>query len=107
MTIYNITFMMERSLAEDFLHWFRSEALLCLDDGAGANPRMTVVSEVPGDPDFNDQALSYAFQMEFEDIDKAKRWADRTLMPQLHRYTELFGRERAVVFTTILEAVSL
>lgn len=108
MTIYNTTFMLERDLCGDFLHWLRDEAVPQLvKDSRATSPRLTTLVEVPGDPAFNEHALSYALQLEFAGIDAARSWADECLMPVIDTYTQRFGRERAVVFTTILEELDI
>ncbi len=108
MIIYNTTFMLERSLCGDFLQWLREEAMpLLLKDNVASRPRLTTLVEVPGDPAFNEHALSYALQLEFADLDAAHHWADDALMPVIGRYTQRFGTEKAVVFTTILEELNI
>lgn len=109
MFIYNVTFMVDNSIKNDFLLWMRSSALPMLvnAESPAREPRLTLVAEVPGDPEFAKQACSFAFQAEFPDMPTAKKWAEIYLMPVLGNYTEKFGAERALSFTTILENVEL
>lgn len=103
MIIYNCSFMLERGLSSEFEVWFGANVSEVLVSGREA--RLTRVCEVPGDPHFSDQALTYAFQQKFENLEQAHIWADNVLMPFVERYVERFGRERAVSFSTILEEV--
>ncbi len=109
MYIYNTTFMVSPSLKTDFLSWLRSEALprLVNAESPARAPRLTLVADVPGDPEFAAQACSFAFQTEFESKDDASRWAETYLQPVVGDYTARFGAEHALCFATILEEVPL
>lgn len=109
MFIYNATFMVEQSEKENFLVWMRSEALpeLVNETLPAREPRLTIVAEVPGDPEFADQAASFAFQVEFDSLADAKNWADTALMVVAGNFTAKFGKERGLMFATILEALPL
>ncbi len=107
--IYNVSFMMERSLGAEFEGWLRKSALPRLADPAfgGRDPHLRLLADVPGNPDFSDQALTYAFQMEFDDEQAAARWGTRCLQLCRAEYEEKFGRERAVSFDSILRELPL
>lgn len=109
MYIYNTTFMVEQSEKENFLTWMRSHALPALvnDSLPAMAPRLTLVAEVPGDPEFAAQAASFAFQVEFNSIEDAKKWAETALMPVGGQFTSKFGPEHGLMFATILEVVDL
>lgn len=109
MYIYNTTFMVEQSEKEEFLSWMRSHALAALvnDQLPSRSPRLTLVAEVPGDPEFAAQAASFAFQVEFETIEEAGKWAEIALAPVAGEFTSKFGPERGLLFSTILEVVDL
>lgn len=109
MYIYNVTFLMEKGNKEEFMAWFRDEALAALVNAQSParSPRMTLVAEVPGDPEFVNHAASYAFQTEFTSMDDAKQWATVYLQPLLGKYTQKFGNEQALSFATILEEIDL
>lgn len=109
MIIYNVTFMMEQSLEQDFIGWMRGEALAAMvnPQSPAREPRLTVVAEVPGNPEFDKEARSYAFQVEFETLSVAREWAKTYLMPVLGQYTARYGAEHALSFATILQKVDL
>ncbi|MDE6559027.1 MAG: DUF4286 family protein, partial [Muribaculaceae bacterium] len=92
-----------------FLEWMRGEALpeLVNESLPAREPRLTLLAEVPGDPDFASQAASFAFQVEFDSQADAEKWAETALQPVAGRFTEKFGTERAVIFTTILRKIAL
>lgn len=101
--------MVDHSEKGRFLEWMRGKALPALvNDGLPARePRLTLVAEVPGDPEFAAQAASFAFQVEFESLDEARGWADTALAPAGAEFTALFGSERGLMFATILEIIDL
>lgn len=109
MYIYNITFMVEPEYKIRFLDWMRGAALPALLSAGSAarNPRLTLVAEVPGDPEFASQACSFALQLEFTDLSAAKEWADIHLSPVIGQYISEFGPEHALSFSTILESIDL
>ena len=109
MYIYNVTFLVEKGNKQEFMTWFRDEALVALvnSESPARSPRMTLVAEVPGDPEFVNHAASYAFQTEFTSMDDAKQWAKIYLQPLLGKYTQKFGNELALSFATILEEINL
>ena len=108
--IYNVTFVVERGDAPAFAGWMRSEGIELLapvvERGAMA-PRLAVVEEVPGEQDFRGQACSFAFQMEFGDIETAHSWGETRLALGLEAFRSRFGTERALSFSTILKEVKL
>ena len=109
MYIYNVTFLVEQAHKDEFLKWFRDEALTMLvnPESPARSPRMTLVAEVPGDPDFVNHAASYAFQTEYATLDEAKKWATVYLQPIIGKYIQKFGSEHAHSFVTILEEIDL
>lgn len=109
MYIYNVTFLVENGSESEFLSWLRNNALekLVNEESPARSPRLTLVTEVPGDPEFARQACSFALQMEFADIAGAHRWADIFLTPVLASYNGRFGAEKALSFSTILQEIDL
>lgn len=107
MIVYNCTFMVERGLGPEFLEWFKAEAAEKLLQGGARNMRLTELVEVPDDPDFSDQALSFACQVEFDDISWARQWAQQYLSPFTAAFVTKFGSERAVWFTSILKTIDI
>ncbi|MDE6247070.1 MAG: DUF4286 family protein [Muribaculaceae bacterium] len=109
MYIYNVTFMVENANEPSFLSWMRTYALNAMvnPESTARNPRLTLVADVPGDPEFARQACSFAFQVEFNSISDAEQWAATYLAPVLGAYTEKFGPEHALSFSTILQAIDL
>lgn len=107
MIIHNTTFIIDRNLSEDFLVWFRSFAHESLCKSSGLRPRLTILREVPGDPDFNAQAFSYAFQLEFPTLLEANEWVRTHLTPVMENFTATFGIEKSMTFPTILEEIEL
>lgn len=108
MVIYNTTFMLHDSKAEEFLQWIQQ----CVDEGlcrgsiAACNPRLSTVIEVVGAPDFHEQALSMAFQVEFDSEADAHNWAANKLQPVLEDFTSKFAPD-AHSISTLLEAIAL
>lgn len=109
MYVYNVTFMVDRLVKDDFVSWFRNEALTDLvnAESPARSPRLTLVADVPGDPEFTTHAASFAFQVEFPALAIAHQWAETYLAPLLGKYTAKFGQEKAVSFATILENIDL
>ncbi len=109
MYIYNTTFMVDHAEKERFLGWMRSNALPALvnDTLPAREPRLTLVAEVPGDPEFAAQAASFAFQVEFDSMEDAAKWAETALAPVGGEFTATFGPERGLMFATILEVIDL
>lgn len=109
MYIYNVTFMVENANEASFLSWFRGEALNMMVNAKSParSPRLTLVADVPGDPEFARQACSFAFQVEFKSISEAEQWAAAYLAPVLSAYTEKYGPEHALSFATILQVIDL
>ncbi|MDE5552659.1 MAG: DUF4286 family protein [Muribaculaceae bacterium] len=108
MIIYNCTFMLDKALGQDFLRWLKEEALTPLTQGlTHPDPRLTRLIDVPGDPEFNNHALSYALQLEFDTLAEAQRWARTVLQSVTGMYTARFGGEKALLFTTILQDIPL
>lgn len=101
--------MMERSLGAEFEVWLRESAMPRLSAPAfgGRDPHLRLLADVPGNPDFSDQALTYAFQMEFDNEKAAADWGIRCLQSCREEYEEKFGRERAVSFDSILRELPL
>ncbi|MDE5902681.1 MAG: DUF4286 family protein [Muribaculaceae bacterium] len=109
MYIYNVTFIVERHNEQRFLQWMRSEALPALVNAQSParSPRLTIVAEVPGDPDFSRHVCNFAFQTEYESLAEAQKWAEIFLQPLLGRYAAEFGAEQALSFATVLEEIPL
>lgn len=109
MYIYNTTFMVEQSLKEDFVQWFRSNALTKMvnPESPAREPRLTCVVDVPGDPEFAAQAASFAFQTEFMAREDADRWAEVYLAPVIGDFTSRYGADKALTFATVLTVVDL
>lgn len=109
MYIYNVTFMVDNQEKTNFLQWMRSEALPMMvnDQSPAGSPRLTLVADVPGDPEFAAQAASFAFQTEFQNLEDAKRWAETFLMPVGGNFSAKFGPDRGMMFSTILEVIDL
>ncbi|MDE6271686.1 MAG: DUF4286 family protein [Muribaculaceae bacterium] len=109
MYIYNVTFMVDNEEKSNFLAWMRDEALPMMvnDQSPARSPRLTLVAEVPGDPEFAAQAASFSFQTEFQTLDVAKKWAEDYMLPAGGKFTAKFGPERGMMFATILELVDL
>lgn len=108
MIIYNCTFMLDKALCTDFIQWLNDVAIPVLThDRPDANPRLTSLIDVPGDPEFNTHALSYALQLEFENLEAARHWADTSLLRVIGMYNDRFGPGKALVFTTILQEIPL
>ena len=99
--------MIDRGLRDDFLGWFdtHARAALTTPPSPARNPRMTEVVEVPGDPELSAQACSIAFQAEFDSLDAAHRYGAEVLAPVAEAYIRRFGRERALIFGTILKSL--
>ncbi len=109
MFIYNITFLVENNNEAEFLTWMRNHALLTLinPESPARSPRLTKVAQVPGDPEFAAQAASFAFQVEFDSMEDAAKWAETALAPVGGEFTATFGPERGLMFATILEVIDL
>lgn len=108
MTIYNVTFMMERSLKARFTGWLRArraDGLLSEEKGVVGASLQEVV-EVPGESEFAEQALSVALQAKFIDRTAAHAWGRSALASLLADYRKDFGPE-ALSFSTILETIDL
>ncbi len=109
MFIYNITFLVENNNEAEFLTWMRNHALLTLinPESPARSPRLTKVAQVPGDPEFSEQACTFALQTEFSNLQDAGKWAEIYLQPLLGEYSQKFGAEHALSFSTILESIDL
>ena len=109
MYIYNSTFIVPPGEKEVFLDWMRSTALPALVNESlpARAPRLTLLADVPGDPGFASQAASFAFQVEFDTLADAGKWAETALQPVAGLFTGKFGTEHAVIFTTILQNIEL
>ncbi len=107
MTIYNVTFMMERGLGEKFIAWMRGKSASLLSEERGvAGARLQEVVEAPGESEFAEQALSIALQADFTDRESAHAWGRGALAEALAEYRNVFGPE-ALCFATILETIPL
>lgn len=109
MYIYNVTFIVERHNEERFLKWMRSEAIPALVNAKSSarSPRLTIVAEVPGDPDFSSHVCNFAFQTEHGSLAEAQQWAEIFLQPLLGRYAAEFGADQALSFATVLQEIPL
>ena len=109
MYIYNTTFIVAPTEKPTFMDWMRTTALpqLVNESLPARSPRLTLVTDVPADPDFASQAASFAFQVEFTRLEDARKWADIALMPVAGLFAGKFGNEKAAVFSTILQTVDL
>lgn len=108
MIIYNITFMVERSEKERFILWIKGEGLqILLPEGNDLTPRLTLLRDVPGDPEFAQQACSFALQLSFADTMAMDGWASEFLPKGIALFQKRFGAEHALHFATVLEEIPL
>lgn len=106
--ICNITFVMAPSQEEEFLTWFRSEALKMLfDAGSEARtPVLTKVIEHGGEPLDPEHGLSIALKVEFPSLELLHSWSATLLSEAVGCFMSKFGPNVAI-FSTTLETLVL
>lgn len=109
MFIYNTTFLIDPAEAEDFIVRMRDEIIPGLTEAVSSElrPRLMRVAAIPADPDFTNQACSISLQLQFPNFQKAQREGEILLHPLIEKITLLYGPERAMTFSTILEEIEL
>ena len=101
MVIHNASFMMEREREGEFVEWIR-ERLGAQVLGAGLRPALSAMREAGG-IDYRDaEAQTVAFQMEFDDIESARRWGRECFADLAAAFEKDFG-PNAMVFTSLFE----
>jgi len=95
--------MIEREREDEFIGWLRGElAGLGLMDAPGA--RVTAMREAAGVDYREAEGQTVAFQLEFGNIEGARKWARDVFSLLATRFEECYG-SHALVFTSIFEVV--
>lgn len=101
MLIYNATFMVDPQRGAEFLEWF---APLAHKAGPEGRSRLSVMRQAGGEEADASQALSVAFQGEFETIDEVETWVAKRLRPLVAAFERRFAPD-AMVFTSVFESI--
>ncbi len=95
--------MIEREREGEFVRWLRGElAGLGLADAPGA--RVTAMREAGGVDYREADGQTVAFQLEFQDIEAARKWGSDVFAPLSARFEKGFG-PNALAFTSVFEMV--
>lgn len=101
MLIHNATFMVDPRRGEEFLEWF---APLAHKAGPEGKSRLSVMRQAGGAPAGEAQALSVAFQGEFDTMQEIDEWTAKRLRPLVAAFERRFAPD-AMVFTSIFETI--
>lgn len=101
MLIHNATFMVEPERGAEFLEWF---APLARKAGPEGRSRLSVMRQAGGQIAGEAQALSVAFQGEFESMVEIEEWTAKRLRPLIAAFERRFAPD-AMVFTSVFETI--
>lgn len=101
MLIHNATFMISPSRGEEFVDWFLP---LARKAGPEGKCRVSVMRQAGGTAASDGQALSFAFQAEFDTMAEIEDWSARRLRPLVAAFERRFAPE-AMVFTSVFETL--
>ncbi|MBD5340249.1 MAG: DUF4286 family protein [Muribaculaceae bacterium] len=101
MLIHNATFMVEPQRGAEFLEWF---APLAHKAGPEGKSRLSVMRQAGGAVAGEAQALSVAFQGEFDTMEEIELWTSKRLNPLVAAFQRRFAPD-AMVFTSIFETI--
>lgn len=103
MVIHNATFMVLPDKEGELILWLKGEiASMSLADGRA--PRVSAMREAGGISHRQAEAASVAFQVEFDDIDRARTWGKEEFAALADAFSARFGAD-SMVFTSIFEIV--
>ncbi len=105
MYIHNTTFMLRRSAAGIAAEWLGYEWLQHATESVACNPRLSRLVSA-GDADIDPEATSIAFQVEFDSLSQAEKWAKGPLARIIDAFYCKFGPE-AMTFSSVFETLSL
>lgn len=101
MFIHNVSFIIDPRKRDEFLRWVSPRAR----DAAGDLPsRLSVMRQAGGEDAKNAQALSIAFQAEFNTMTQVVEWVESELNPLIAEFEKRFAPE-GMAFTSIFETV--
>ena len=101
MLIHNATFMVDPRRGAEFLEWF---APLAHKAGPEGRSRLSVMRQAGGAEAGEAQALSVAFQGEFDTMQEIDEWTAKRLRPLIAAFERRFAPE-AMVFTSVFETI--
>lgn len=99
--------MIEREREAEFITWIRARiaGMTFTVNGAGPlNPRLSAMREAGGVDYRHAEAQSIAFQVEFADIETARKWSAGVLADTVALFEGKFGPQ-AMAFASIFELV--
>lgn len=99
MLIHNATFMVAPERGAEFIDWF---VPLARKAGPEGKYRVSVMRQAGGTAATDGQALSVAFQAEFESMAEIGEWTGKRLRPLVAAFERRFAPE-AMVFTSVFE----
>ncbi len=101
MLIHNATFMTDPQRRAEFISWF---VPLARKAGPEGHTRLSVMRQAGGEPAGKSQALSVAFQVEFNTMPEIEDWVQRRLRPLVAAFERRFA-PGAMVFTSVFETI--
>lgn len=101
MLIHNATFMVAPERGAEFLEWI---APLAYKAGGRRRPRLSVMRQAGGATADEAQALSVAFQVEFETMAEVEEWTGKRLRPLVAAFERRYAPD-AMVFTSVFETI--
>lgn len=103
MVIYNTTYHVSQSVAEDFLDWLRREYIpVVISGGELSLPQLTCI--ITDDPEA--EGNSYALQFHALSVEALEIWYRRTGAHLLEEMTKRFGQDVAG-FSTLMEKLDI
>lgn len=103
MVIHNASFMMKREREGEFVVWINSKlAQMDFRDWKASGPALSAMREAGGVDYCKAEAQTVAFQVEFPDVESARRWSRERFADLAAAFDEAFGPD-AMVFTSLFE----
>lgn len=106
--IYNTSFFVERGKEDLFEKWFTVAVKPHLDqpERAGRRPRLTTLCSAGDENALENEAASYAFQLEFDSLEAAALWAANDGAEIVEEFMTRFAPD-ALTFTSVSREIPL